>query len=270
MARAMISATVFAIAFARSSARTFTVVNDWNAVTSGRHTTAKSLSHCEKLCDVPCTQWSFNLHSNHCYTSKDSHFGGSKSDHVVSGCIADLVNGCPTVPVPAPAPSPNPSPAHLPTWSAPQPDPKKPLGGYSKLNVTWVSKIHHGDRDPPLGHGNGTYNHNVMAAYAEGSGFAVSWKNCQTDEDCNGQRMLISLSVNGTPGTWSKVPLLLFPNLTVDGGPQATMEPGPPVHINGRLYFAGSPGLHNTSHDASAQGSQFCLWPDPLEPRNCG
>ena len=29
-------------------------------------------------------------------------------------------------------------------------------------------------------------------------------------------------------------------------------------------------GFHNTSHDSSAQGSQFCLWPDPLNPRNCG
>lgn len=50
----------------------------------------------------------------------------------------------------------------------------------------------------------------------------------------------------------------------------ATLEPGPPIHINGRLYVAASPGIHNTTHDSSAQGSQYCLWPDPITPRNCG
>ena len=54
------------------------------------------------------------------------------------------------------------------------------------------------------------------------------------------------------------------------GGLQATMEPGPFVHVNGRMYAGASPGIHNTTHDSSAQGSQFCLWPDPLNPRNCG
>ena len=42
------------------------------------------------------------------------------------------------------------------------------------------------------------------------------------------------------------------------------------MHINGKLYAACSPGVHNSTHDSSAQGSQFCLWPDPVNPRNCG
>ena len=106
-----------------------------------------------------------------------------------------------------------------------------------------------------------------MLDYSVGVGFTVMWKNCQIDEDCNGQRMLYSQSPDAE--NWSKA-AVLFPNLTVPGGTPATLEPGPPIHINGRVYFAVSPGVHNTTHDSSAQGSQFCLWPDPLEPRNCG
>jgi len=92
------------------------------------------------------------------------------------------------------------------------------------------------------------------------------WKNCQRDEDCNGQRILLSQSQDAMKWT---PPIVLFPNLTT---PElaATLEPGPPVHLNGRLYMACSPGIHNSSHDSSAQGSQFCLWPDPLDKRNCG
>ena len=50
------------------------------------------------------------------------------------------------------------------------------------------------------------------------------------------------------------------------------LEPGPPLNVNGRLYAAASPGTFNPGnpHDQDAQGSQFCLWPDPLTPRNCG
>lgn len=48
------------------------------------------------------------------------------------------------------------------------------------------------------------------------------------------------------------------------------MEPSPSVRVNGRFYAAGSPGRYNTTHDASAGGSQCSLWPDPIDPRNCG
>jgi len=78
--------------------------------------------------------------------------------------------------------------------------------------------------------------------------------------------MLFSQSADAMAWT---APLVLFPNMTA-GGLAATLEPGPPIHIRGRMYMAASPGVHNTTHDSSAQGSQFCLWPDPVSPRNCG
>jgi hypothetical protein len=251
----------------------FSRVADYNAVPNGTEVVEKSADACEKRC-VDATlllQWSWNEKSHHCFTSSSAVLSGVPSDHVVSGCAVGAVEGCPAGPGPAPGPAQGPPiGVRLPSWSAPMPDGKKPLGGYSTLKRAWTSQIHHGVPQPPHGTGNGTYNHNVMAAYVDGSGFTVSWKNCQVDEDCNGQRMLLAQSTDGTPGSWTKVPLLLFPNMTAVGGPAATMEPGPPIHINGRLYFAGSPGVNNRTHDSSAQGSQFCLWPDPLEPRNCG
>lgn len=94
-------------------------------------------------------------------------------------------------------------------------------------------------------------NHNVMVGYTPSTGMIVQWKNCDTDEDCNGQRMLYSHSDDGR--TWSSPPRILFPNMTTLGVP-TTLEPGPPVYLNGRMYMAASPGFHNTTHDASAQG----------------
>jgi hypothetical protein len=60
----------------------------------------------------------------------------------------------------------------------------------------------------------GSYNHNVMFDYLVGHGFFLMWKNCMTDEDCNGQRMLYSTSPDAQ--TWSK-PTVLFPNMTTPG-----------------------------------------------------
>jgi hypothetical protein len=40
----------------------------------------------------------------------------------------------------------------------------------------------------------------VMFDYSLGHGFFLQWKNCQTDEDCNGQRMLYSTSEDAR--TW--------------------------------------------------------------------
>jgi len=106
-----------------------------------------------------------------------------------------------------------------------------------------------------------------MFDFLASQGFFIQWKNCMTDEDCNGQRMLFSQSADGRK--WSPAEVL-FPNMTVPGGPMATLEPAPPVHLRGHLYAGASPGFHNSTHDSSAQGSQCCLWPDPLDPRNCG
>ena len=100
----------------------------------------------------------------------------------------------------------------------------------------------------------------------EGGGFVMMWKNGMADEDSNGQRLLYSRSADAK--NWT-VPNIFIPNITTYGHP-LTMEPGPCIHARWRLYCGGSPGFHNTSHDSSAQGSQFCLWPDPLNPRNCG
>lgn len=157
----------------------------------------------------------------------------------------------------------------VPRWDLPQPDFSKPLGGYSKLQQDFKVEVLHGGKDALPGSDAGpvgSYNHNLMLDYLQGDGFFLMWKNCLTDEDCNGQRFLYSRSADAR--NWS-VPNVFLPNLTTPGH-QLTLEPGPCIHVNGRLYCGGSPGFHNTTHDASAQGSQFCLWPDPLNPRNCG
>eukprot|EP00041_Stephanoeca_diplocostata_P013100 m.225866 g.225866 ORF g.225866 m.225866 type:complete len:213 (+) comp19217_c0_seq9:245-883(+) len=151
--------------------------------------------------------------------------------------------------------------ASLPEWTAPLPDTAKPFGGYELMNNSFTSEIYHASPDTF-----GTYNHNVMVGYLLGTGMVVQWKNCAVDEDCNGQRMLYSFSADAK--VWSE-PRVLFENMTTPSL-QVTLEPGPPVYLNGNLYFASSPGFHNTTHDASAQGSQFCLWPDPVDKRNCG
>jgi hypothetical protein len=146
------------------------------------------------------------------------------------------------------------------SWTGAKPDPTKPLGGYKTLPAAFTANVHLGTKEL------GTYNHNIMMDYLVGQGFFIQWKNCDTDEDCNGQRMLYSKSADAK--TWSKAQVL-FPNMTT-ADLAATLEPGPAIHVNGKIYAAASPGVHNTTHDSSAQGSQFCLWPDPINPRNCG
>ena len=173
---------------------------------------------------------------------------------------------------PVPPPPPPAPPAHgFPRWTAPQPDPHQPLGGYPKLRHLSRAEVLHGGKHPLPGSDAGrigSYNHNVMIDFlvGDGGGFVTVWKNGMTDEDSNGQRLLYSRSPDAT--NWT-VPNIFIPNITTPGHP-LTMEPGPCIHARGRLYCGGSPGFHNTSHDSSAQGSQFCLWPDPLNPRNCG
>ena len=41
----------------------------------------------------------------------------------------------------------------------------------------------------------------VMFDYTYGLGFLIQWKNCQVDEDCNGQRMLYSQSADASRWT---------------------------------------------------------------------
>ena len=66
-------------------------------------------------------------------------------------------------PAPTPAPTPIPPPG-FPRWTAPQPDPHKPLGGYPKLTQLSKVEVLHGGKLPLPGSDAGpigSYNHNV-------------------------------------------------------------------------------------------------------------
>ena len=67
--------------------------------------------------------------------------------------------------------------------------------------------------------------------------------------------------------TWSKTDgkNVMFPSLSTKDQ-ESAMFVGPPIKINGRWYVGGSPGVPT---DAAA-AAQYCLWPDPVTPRNCG
>lgn len=58
---------------------------------------------------------------------------------------------------------------------------------------------------------------------------------------------------------------VLFPNMSTSATPTAQFA-GPFAVLNGRLYASGTPSI---IADGDAQGAQFCLWPDGLDPRNC-
>lgn len=78
----------------------------------------------------------------------------------------------------------------------------------------------------------GSHNHNVKFDCLTGQGFFVQWKNCMTDEDCSGQRMLYSQNKDARCWVLAEV---LFPTLAVPGGARLTLEPAPPVHLIGQL-----------------------------------
>eukprot|EP00729_Bicosta_minor_P022545 gene22545-11964_t len=79
----------------------------------------------------------------------------------------------------------------------------------------------------------GGYNHAAMLDYHNNQ-FVVMWKNAPQDEDEPGQRILYTQSVDG-----------------------------PTARFNGRLFAAASPW-------PSPHGAQFCLWPEPVDPRDSG
>lgn len=113
MARRALLAVLNAAAARGAAAESFSVITDSNAVPSGTMTTQKTLDKCEATCVPPkCLQWSWNLHSNHCYVSGSGKWDPISSDHITSGCLPKEVNGCPTAPGPMPpAPPPPPPPA---------------------------------------------------------------------------------------------------------------------------------------------------------------
>lgn len=145
--------------------------------------------------------------------------------------------------------------ARLPSWSAPQPNPKLPLGGYKPIADAVNIEVFHADSVI------GSYNHAGMLSYHQGW-FLLAWKNSLRDEDSPGQRILYSQSDDGLHWTKTDGNNVLFPNMSTTNNPVAQFV-GPSLVVNGRLYTASSPGIN-------AQGFQFCLWPDPLDPRNCG
>ena len=97
---------------------TWTVAQNWNAVPSGqRPSTSPDLASCEAQASYLHTrQFAYNKHSQHCFTSNDTAFGGAPSDHVTSGCRVGWVAGCTATP-PRPAPPPPRTKAFPPGWN---------------------------------------------------------------------------------------------------------------------------------------------------------
>ena len=75
--------------------------------------------------------------------------------------------------------------------------------------------------------------------------------------------MRYSQSLDGY--TWSPS-TILFPSLNTSKQPVALFA-GPFAVLRGRLYASASAAVIASG---DAQGSQFCLWPDGLDPRNAG
>jgi hypothetical protein len=146
----------------------------------------------------------------------------------------------------------------LPSWAAPQPDPHKPLAGYVRAANTTTSFIFWGTPS------DGAYNHAAMIAYSDGV-ITASWKNGigASGEDAPGQRVKYAQSVDGL--TWTPA-AMLFENMTTPNLPVALFA-GPFALLRGNLYASATPAVIATG---DAQGSQFCLWPDGLDPRNAG
>ena len=86
---------------------TWTIVPDWNAVSSGQQPSTKAnLQLCQAAAFASgAVQFSWNSRSHHCFISTAQVFGGTANPHVTSGCIAAKVAACripPSPPPPAP------------------------------------------------------------------------------------------------------------------------------------------------------------------------
>ena len=142
----------------------------------------------------------------------------------------------------------------LPFWGAPKPDGSR-LQGYTALPNRSDMVIFR-----PKDEEDGRYNHAAMITYHKGV-ITASWKNAPLSEDTPGQRVLFSQSLDRH--TWSTA-AELFPTLNSKAVPSAQFA-GPFAVLRGRLYASASPAV---IADGDAQGSQFCQWPDGLDPRN--
>jgi hypothetical protein len=227
---------------------TWVTVDDVNAVPAGTYTSQKSFEMCEDAC-LNANIFTWNTKSHHCFCSKDLSFGGVYSGHCISGCKKGVVANCSSAPTPSPASS------KLPYWSAPKPDVKKPLAGYKPIPNAVNAAVYFGTLE------GGWYNHAAMIQYHDGY-FTLSWKNAPFSEDTPGQRILYAQSTDGLK--WSNA-AILFPNMSTTETPTAQFA-GPFAVLNGRLYATATPAVIAAG---DAQGAQWCLWPDGLDPRNC-
>ena len=144
------------------------------------------------------------------------------------------------------------------SWRAPAFKPLEPLAGLAPLPNASTSIIFFGTPQE------GDYNHGAMLHYSNGL-LTAAWKNGvgTAGEDKPGQRVRYSQSSDGA--TWTPS-ALLFPSLSTAALPVALFA-GPFAVLNGRLYASATPAVIATG---DAQGSQFCLWPDGVDPRNAG
>jgi hypothetical protein len=153
-----------------------------------------------------------------------------------------------------------------PYWTAPRPDPSRPLAGYPKLAVSSTRVVFYGTSE------DGSYNHGAMLQYSEGV-VTVAWKNGlnMSGEDAAGQRVKYVQTAGAGAGEWT-APAVLFDSMSTPELPAALFA-GPFATLGasgggaGRLYASATPAVIATG---DAQGSQFCLWPDGLDPRNAG
>jgi len=143
-------------------------------------------------------------------------------------------------------------------WSAPPFD-TTPLAGIPLLaNASAPTVIFYGSL------ADGFYNHGAMITLWGGR-LHATWKNGvgESKEDATGQRVRWSASTDGANWSPSRV---IFPSLNTSTLPVALFA-GPFATINGHLYASATPAVIFTG---DAQGSQFCLWPDGVDPRNAG
>ena len=143
----------------------------------------------------------------------------------------------------------------IPHWTAPRPNASLPFAGYARLPTSFNAGIYLGSE------AGGWYNHAAMITYHRAMGIVTSWKNAPESEDTPGQRVLFSRSQDGAHWTTAAV---LFPNISTTSTPAALFA-GPFAEIAGHLYATATPGI-TTKSRGDAQGAQWCLWPDGLDP----
>lgn len=147
----------------------------------------------------------------------------------------------------------------LPLWSVPPFNTSSPTAGLAELPGRTSSVPFFGTRDA------GDYNHGAMITYGPGAMITVSWKNGvgESAEDATGQRVKFTQSADGN--TWAPSQIL-FPSMNTSALHVALFA-GPFALLNGRVYASATPAVIATG---DAQGSQFCVWPDGVDPRNAG